>query len=331
MTHQVTNLKSGNTFTVSDTTVLQAALDAGLNYPYGCRNGFCGRCKAHIAGGKIHYKGDIPPGIREDELADFALLCQCFADSDLEINIDELVPEVRVSTFAAQITEVVMLNHDVVKLVLTTETAVKYLSGQYVDIGYSSAEHTFEPRAFSIANQSGSNTLEFHIRVIAGGEFTTFLAQHLPVGEQVEVTGPKGDFYLRNTNDKDIILVAGGTGLAPVKAILEELKANDDPRNITLYWGVRDMGDIYFDFTTLAGSENITYIPVLSQPSADWKGRTGYVHSALLEDITDFGNYAVYTCGPPVMVEAVATACSEHGLSKQNFYNDSFEFNTITN
>jgi CDP-4-dehydro-6-deoxyglucose reductase len=320
---QITNLSSQNTFNADNkTSILDSALKAGLNFPYGCTNGFCGKCKVEIISGEVEYPEGLPKGISQSEAENYALICKCVAKSDIEIKVDEITPEIRVKELSAEVVELNKLNHDVLKIVLKTPEKLAFLAGQYVEIGYGD----FAPRAFSIANKSGTDLLEFHIRIIKGGEFTNFLATNLQVGDIVKINGPKGDFYLRDDN-KDILLVAGGTGLAPVKAIIEELQARNDKRNITFYWGVRDEVDLYLDFATVLKDTQVKFTPVLSAGNNE-KYRSGFVHQAILEDIDDFTNYAVYACGPPAMVAAVANTFIEYKMDKDSFFNDSFEFNT---
>ena len=229
----------------------------------------------------------------------------------------------KITTNNAIVGELTKLNPDVIKVVLITDKKINFLAGQYFDIKYKG----FEYRSFSIANMPGTNQLEFHIRLIDSGEFTHFIFEKLKLGDSVKINGPKGDFYLRD-GDKDILFVAGGTGIAPIKSIIEGLIASKDKRNITFYWGVRNECDLYSNlpkkWQQLA---NITYIPVLSE-NQKWQGKSGFVHNAILEDIDNFNNYSVYACGPPIMAESVATSFVTKGMKKDHFYSDSFSFNS---
>ena len=327
----VLNQVSGKSFqSTGEAPVLDDALAHGLNFPYGCQNGFCGKCKAVILNGEIKYDGDVPPAITEEDLdANMALLCQCRAKSDLYINVDELddLANIEVRSLPCRVEEINRLNHDVIQIILKIPGAqsLQYLAGQYIDLEHSD----FEPRAFSIANAPvNSNLIELHVRLVKDGLFTNFIFSTLSEKTILRIEGPKGDFFLREESDKPVVLIAGGTGFGPIKAIVEHLLAIGSQREVHIYWGVRAEEDIYSHLPSEWADkfENIRFVPVLSEANGPWQGERGFVHETVMQNFADLSDYEVYACGPPVMVRAVATGCLENGLSKKSFYSDAFEY-----
>jgi CDP-4-dehydro-6-deoxyglucose reductase len=223
------------------------------------------------------------------------------------------------------------LNHDVVRLILKIpgSQSLQYLAGQYLDI-----EHPdFEPRAFSIANAPvNSNLLELHVRLVKEGQFTNFVFNTLTEKTILRIEGPKGSFFLRDESDCPIVFIAGGTGFGPIKAIIEHLILMNSTRTVCLYWGVRTEQDFYLDLPSewREKHDNISFIPVLSEPDSSWRGQSGFVHEVVMKDFEDLIDYEVYACGPPVMVKAAAKGCIENNLKKENFFSDSFEYANVS-
>jgi CDP-4-dehydro-6-deoxyglucose reductase len=327
----IENQVSGKVFrTDGDSSILDDALIHGLNFPYGCQKGFCGKCKATIIEGEVGYEGDIPNGITPEEVAEgMALLCQCRAKSDISLVINELdsVADIEVRNLPCKVESIKRLNHDVTQILLKIpgSESLQYLAGQYVDL----IHPNFEPRAFSIANApTNSSLIELHVRQIENGKFTNFVFNELEEKSLLRIEGPKGDFFFREDSKKPVILVAGGTGLGPIKSIIEHAIANKLNRPMYLYWGVRDEVDLYIDLPAQWANEydNIKFVPVLSEPNDAWQGRTGFVHESVLSDFDDLTGYEVYACGPPVMVKAAAKTFVEQGMIKDNFFSDAFVF-----
>lgn len=327
----ITNQVSGKTFQTDDnSSILDSALANGLNFPYGCQKGACGKCIATIIEGEVGYSGDIPSGISPQELADgMALLCQCMAKSDVELVVTELdsVAGIEVKTLPCMVDSICHLNHDVTKVLLKIPKpqSMQYLAGQYIDL----IHPDFEPRAFSIANApDNSGMIELHIRLVENGKFTQFIFKHLQARTLLKLTGPKGSFYFREDSKKPVILVAGGTGFGPVKAIIEHAIKTGISRQIYLYWGVRDKVDLYMDlpYQWADTHNNIHFVPVLSEPNKAWQGKTGFVHQSVLADFEDLTGYEIYACGPPIMIKSVADTFTEQGMIKDNFFSDAFEF-----
>ena len=164
--------------------------------------------------------------------------------------------------------------------------------------------------------------------MVEDGQFTNFIFNSLTEKTILRIEGPKGDFFLREESNKPVVLIAGGTGFGPIKAIVEHLIAIESQRTIHIYWGVRAEEDIYSNLPAEWADEfeTISYVPVLSETNGAWQGEKGFVHEVVAQDFADLSDYEVYACGPPVMVRAAASGCIEKGLSKKNFYSDAFEY-----
>ena len=334
MSHQVTIQPSGHTFTVSGgETILGAAIEAGFNLPYGCRNGACGACKGRVLEGEI-YQGDYQGNaMTEAEQADGqALFCCALPLTDLVIECREVVDSngIRPRIMPARVQKMEKLSHDVMALYLKlpSNERMQFMAGQYVDFLLKDGKR----RAFSLANAPHSDELlEMHLRLIAGGEFTRYVFNEMPEKAILRLEGPFGSFYLREDSDKPIIFVAGGTGFAPIKGIIEHMLHHHTQRRIILYWGARTLQDLYMPELPEQWKQayaGFSYIPVLSEPlvSDNWHGRTGLVHAAVLADHADLSGYQVYCCGAPQMVETAHVEFQQHGMPEDEFFSDAFTY-----
>jgi len=255
----VLNQVSGKSFQSNgEVSVLDGALSHGLNFPYGCQNGFCGKCKAVILNGEIEYDGEIPSAITEEEVeANMALLCQCRAKSDLYIAVDELdaLANIEVRSIPCKVEEINHLNHDVIQIILKIPGAqsLQYLAGQYLDLEHSD----FEPRAFSIANAPvNSNLIELHVRLVEDGKFTNYIFNSLAEKTILRIEGPKGDFFLREESEGPIIMIAGGTGFGPIKAIIEHWSLLTQ-KELFICIGALEMKRIYIQNFRVSGLKNL--------------------------------------------------------------------------
>lgn len=334
MTCKVRIATSGHEFLVEDgESVLDAALRQGLSLPYSCRGGSCGSCKGKVVAGEIHYPHGTPPGLGIAEQATgMALFCQARPRSDLEIEVREprSAAEMLVKKLPARVVKKEFLAPDVVRLYLKLPSAerLQFLAGQYVDFVLADGRH----RSFSLANAPHDDQfLELHLRHVEQGEFTEYVFERMKEKDMVRIEGPYGDFYLREDSSRPMIFVAGGTGFAPIKGIVEHAFAAKVTRPMHFYWGARARVDLYLDALPrqwAATHPHFGYTPVLSAPAAQdqWQGRTGYVHEAVVADHPDLGGYDVYAAGPPVMVRAARDAFIACGLPQQRFFSDPFEF-----
>ncbi len=327
----IENQATGKIFrTQGDDSILNDALIHGLNFPYGCQKGFCGKCKATIIEGEVGYDGDVPNGITPEEVAEgMALLCQCYAKSDVSLVVQELdsLADIEVKSLPCKVQSIRHLNHDVTQVMLKIPGAesLQYFAGQYIDL----IHPDFEPRAFSIANApTNASLIELHVRLVEGGKFTHFVFNKMEEKSLLKLEGPKGDFFFREESKKPVILVAGGTGFAPIKSIVEHAVITKLKRQIYIYWGVRDECDLYMDLPQQWAEtyDNIHFVPVLSESNEVWQGRTGFVHECVLADFEDLTGYEVYACGPPAMVKSTANTFVAQGMIKDNFFSDAFVF-----
>jgi len=334
MPHKVQLLPSNHKFIVENgESVLTAALRQGVNLPYGCRSGNCGTCKGHLQQGEIHYDVEHTSLTEEEKQHGIVLLCQAKANSDLVIEA-QVIPdseEVVIKKLPCRVMEKIMLCHDVVSLRLKIPTIEKfaYLAGQYIDILLPDGRH----RSFSIANAPHTgDSLELHIRVVEGGEFTNHLLNDIEVKTILRIEGPHGQFYLHEESDRDIIFMAGGTGFAPIKSIIEYAITHNIERQMYLYWGVRSREDLYMNNLArmwASDFKHIHYIPVLSDAvnNENQDVRTGYVHEAIANDFPQkLANFDIYASGPPAMVEAGRIVFELNGLPAEQYYSDAFEF-----
>jgi len=316
-------------------TILDAALRCNHTIPYGCRNGACGSCMGKLVSGKIHYedRGSLKALGKIDEGAGEVLLCQAIADTDVEIAVHEVeqVGKIEIKKLPSRVVKLEKLCHDVmlVGLKIPEKDRLQFLAGQYLNFILRDGRR----RSFSMANAPHDDELlELHIRYVAGGHFTEQVFNKMKEKDLLRIEAPLGTFFLREDSNAPLLMVAGGTGFAPIKAIIEHALHTGSTRPIHLYWGVRAKQDLYLHDLAQGWAdahEHISYTPVLSEPDAEdaWTGRTGFVHEAVLADYADLSDYEVYSCGPPVMITAVRdNFVEQRQLNPEHFYADSFDF-----
>lgn len=328
---KVTIQSNGQAFEVKPSqTVLEAALENGINLPYGCRNGLCGSCKGKVISGKVMHDDYLGTTMTDEELAaGNALFCCARPLEDLVI--DARLPTeagIKPRILPARVTKKELLADDVMALHLQLPSSerLQFLPGQYIEFLLKDGKR----RAFSIASAPHTEFgLELHLRLVKGGEFTEYVFSELQEKAILRLEAPFGSFYLREDSDKPIIFAATGTGFAPIKGIIEHMLYSDIQRPMTLYWGGREPADLYMDALCKRWAEHVptfNYVPVLSKPEVDWEGRTGYVQQAVTEDIADLSKYEVYVCGLPNMVEDAQKHFAAHGLDQGAFFSDAFTF-----
>ncbi|MBL8541388.1 MAG: cytochrome b N-terminal domain-containing protein [Betaproteobacteria bacterium] len=313
-------------------TLLDAGLREGISLPYECRNGGCGVCKATITYGTVDYGAHQESVLTaEEKQAGKALLCCATALSDIEL---EYVPTVApggiaAKTYVATVVEMKRLSHDVMQVFLRLPQGERlaFYAGQYINVLLDDGAK----RSFSFATAPHVHDLiELQIRLMPGGRFTTHVFSEMKVGDQVRFEGPLGAFFLREDSTKPIIFVAGATGFAPVKSMVEHAFHTKLKRKMILYWGVRSLRDLYLgDLAAQWAKEhpNFTFVPVLSEPAPEdhWSGRTGLVHEAILQDFPDLSAHQVYACGSVAMVEAAHPAFVSRGMSEHDCFSDAFK------
>ena len=328
MTTTVTIRDSGHQFTVEDNeTILDAAIRQNVGLPYGCRNGRCGSCAADLVSGDVTYYGR-PPAL-EDLPAGKCLPCQGFAASDLTLAVREAesAADIEVRILPCRVHAVDHLAHDVVRLLLKLPDGqrLQFLAGQYIDFLLADGRR----RAFSIANAPHDDAfIELHIRHVDGGSFTDWVFSQMKERTILRIQGPLGTFTLDEQSERPMLFMGGGTGLAPLKGQIEHAFQTGIDRPMHLYWGVRSRRDLYLELPEDWARErqHFAYIPVLSEPDADWSGRSGWVHEAVLEDIENLADYDLYMAGPPQMIAAARAAFIAAGMPETQMHYDSFEY-----
>ncbi|MEW9898813.1 CDP-6-deoxy-delta-3,4-glucoseen reductase [Chitinivorax sp. PXF-14] len=332
MSFKVTVKPSGHEFVVNEgETILEAALRESVMLPYGCRNGACGACKGRVLDGRVSHTSYAESSLTAAELASgISLLCSARPETDVVIESKEIgaIKDIQVKNLPCRVEKIEKVSHNVAVLYLKlpVNERLQFLAGQYIDIVMKDGKR----RSFSLANAPHDDGfLQLHIRHVAGGTFSEHVFHTMKPKEILRFQGPLGSFFLREESAKPVVFVASGTGFAPVKGIVEHMIRHDIKRPTTIYWGAYNLSDIYMHELPQQWAKDhphIRYVPVLSDPlpADNWAGRTGFVHVAVAEDIADFGNYQVYACGAPVMVEAAHKAFTAQGLDEGEFFSDAF-------
>ncbi len=335
MSFNITVQPSGRTFTAQpDEALLAAAIRQGIGLPYGCKDGACGSCKCKKLEGTItqgtHQLKALSP---EEAEQGFMLTCCAVAHSDVVIESRQVTDESAfpIKKMPVRVNSLAKASHDVmlVRLQLPASDVFKYHAGQYVEFLLRDGAR----RAYSMANaphtQLETPGVELHIRHTPGGKFTDHVFSAMKEKEILRIEGPFGSFYLREESTKPMVLLASGTGFAPIKAMIEHMQLKRISRPAVLYWGGRRPADLYMHdwvLAKVAELPNLRYVPVVSDalPEDAWTGRTGFVHNAVLQDMTDLSGYQVYACGAPIVVDSAQTAYIAAGLPEDEFYADSF-------
>jgi CDP-4-dehydro-6-deoxyglucose reductase, E3 len=337
MTYTITLQPSGHTYEVpEDKSILHAGLGAGFAMPYSCQQGVCRSCRGKIVAGKVDYGMVHPQYLPDsDKEKGYALLCQARPLEDCTIEVRELdglagiVPKMipcRVMKLAKPAADVAIMN-----LRLPMNENMRFLAGQYVEFILKDGKR----RAYSIANPpkiEGVIDVELHLRHSPGGVFTDHVFGAMKERELLRFEGPLGTFYLREDSAKPIVLLASGTGFAPIKAICEYAfaKGVNKTRPMTLYWGCRTKADLYMldvPSAWAAQHENFRFVPVVSDATAacQWTGRTGFVHRAVMADFPDLSGHQVYACGAPIVIDSARADFTKLcKLPEDEFFADSF-------
>lgn len=307
-------------------SILDAGLLSGVPLPYSCRTGRCSSCKCKVAKGtSTSLLGES--GLTNEEKAQgWILSCVRSATSDMTLEVDDLggVALPQVKTLPSRIHALQKLAPDVVKVVLRLPPSSDFqlIPGQYIDVIGPGGMR----RSYSLANANAASKLvELHIRAVEGGAMSEYWFNQAKVNDLLRLNGPLGTFFLRDVAGLDLILLATGTGIAPVKAMLEglpDVPTERAPRSITVLWGGRNPSDLYFDAKTLPGAQR--YVPVLSRCNEDWPGARGYVQNVLLTLQPELSNAAVYACGSDAMIHSAKKILTEAGLPERRFYSDAF-------
>ncbi|MCA6112945.1 2Fe-2S iron-sulfur cluster-binding protein [Bradyrhizobium cenepequi] len=331
MTFSVTVAEHGVSFPCeSREFVLDAAERAGYTMPSSCRKGVCNTCEAGLLDGEVDQRGRGRRTAKEGA----ALMCRSRPRSDVTIKPKrfEKIDIFRRKVIPAKVYRLAKPAHDVTIVTLRFPIGLRapFKAGQYLQVLMEDGDR----RNFSLANPTRDNdAAELHIRHVAGGKFTQEFLPKLAVGDPLRIEVPFGDFFLRES-ERPVVLLASGTGFAPIKSIVETAIHRRSTRPIHLYWGARRREDIYLEQLPTKWAANLSWFeftPVLSEPTAAWTGRTGLVHDAVLEDHQALAGLDVYACGNPMMVSAAQRDFTEtHGLPEAQFFADAFVESSAT-
>ncbi|MEQ8354379.1 MAG: 2Fe-2S iron-sulfur cluster-binding protein [Kiloniellaceae bacterium] len=307
-------------------TILDAALDSGVPFPHGCRTGECGTCKCLLLSGDVtmkNYDSEVLSG--PEKAAGFVLACRARPRSDVHVawlggavSIDLPVRRLR-----AQVTNIEQVSPIIKRLYLWPEEPLQFAAGQFARLKFAD----LPARAYSMANTPGEEALEFHIRLIPGGQASDHIASHLKVGDEVQLEGPYGSAHLRPQNDSPLVLVAGSSGLAPAKSIVRTALHGQPDRKVHLYFGVRNEAHVYDESELkllVSRYENFRLETVLSEPDSETDRRTGNLAEVVSSDLASHRSAQFYMAGPPEMVNAVALAMAEFGIDREQIHADPF-------
>lgn len=336
MSFQIVVQPSGRQFsTLAEETILAAGIRQGIGLPYGCKDGACGSCKCRKISGELKMAEYQAKALSPEELAQgMVLTCRAMALSDVVLESKQVVDvgAFAVKKMPVRVQSLEKLSSDVMRVQLQLPAAepFQFHAGQYVEFLLRDGSR----RAYSMGNAphtlvAGAPSIELHIRHMPGGKFTDHVFGAMKEKEIQRVEGPYGSFFLREDSQAPMVLLASGTGFAPIKALMEHMQHKNIQRPTRLYWGGRRPADLYLHDWVLAQlpkMPNLSYIPVVSDalPEDAWTGRTGFVHRAVLQDTPNLSGYQVYACGAPIVVDSARQDYVANGLSEDEFFADSF-------
>lgn len=308
------------------TSLMDAALAGGITLPYSCKTGRCSTCKCKVIAGETQALQDEIGLTTAEKAEGWILSCVRTAITDVVMEVEDLgdvvLPEAK--TLPCRIKSLEKLAPDVLRVLLRLPPTSDFgfIPGQYIDlIGPGGLR-----RSYSLANASyAEKQLELHIRAVNGGAMSLYWFDQAQPNDLLRLNGPLGTFFLRNVSGLDLVFLATGTGMAPVKAMLEalcDLADEQQPRSVTVLWGGRTPEDLYLDMERIPG--NFNFVPVLSRADVQWTGARGHVQQSLLSIFPDLANAAVYACGSNAMIQSAKTSLTQAGLPAHRFYSDAF-------
>jgi len=305
-------------------TILSGAQKENIILDHSCKTGRCQTCKAKVVAGTSYAAVDEIGLTDLDKSNGYILTCVRRPTSDLTLAIEDLSAYAleQVKTVPSKIDFLSKIASNVIELHLRIppNASFRYLSGQYVNIIKGDYK-----RSYSIASTSSASNLVFYIKKYEGGRFSTYLFNEAKINDLLRIEGPIGTFFYRPTSKKNIIFLATGTGIAPVKAILEQLDENNTEvkdKNIYLFFGGRTGEDLFWQpkFKNI----NVHFVPVLSRSAAEWKGEKGYVQDSVISKGIDLSDSVLYACGSENMIHDSMALFLKNGLSEDLFYSDAF-------
>jgi phenol/toluene 2-monooxygenase (NADH) P5/A5 len=335
MSYQLTIEPLGQTVAVEEgQTILDACLRAGVWLPHACGHGLCGTCKVQTGGGELEHGAASPFALMDFERDEGkCLACCATVQSDLTIEADiDPNPDAQclpLMDYQARVTRIETLTPTIKGVFLEIEhgDALRFQPGQYVNV-WLAGEAT--PRAFSIACAPSAREIELNVRLVPGGKVTSYVHDGLRVGEQVMLSGPLGRFFVRKSDPRPLLFIAGGSGLSSPRSMVLDLLESGDTRPIRLIQGARTLDELYYraEFEQLAARHpNFEYLPVLSSEPQEspWTGARGYVHELAVQRFgQDFRGWRAYLCGPPPMIEASIAALMQGRLFEKDIFTEKF-------
>jgi CDP-4-dehydro-6-deoxyglucose reductase, E3 len=331
--HTVRIIPHGRSISVPEQLpVLAAAQLAGLPLPHSCRSGRCGSCRARLLSGRIEYPAGPPLGLSAQEREEgYVLLCQALARSDLVVEARPVqsAATAEIKTLPSRIARRVPLAPDVMQLLLRVPAveSLEFLAGQYLDVLLEGGQR----RSYSVANAPNAGSqFELHVGHVAGGVFSDQVFGSLREGALLRIEGPLGRFTYQGGPGPQLF-IAGGTGFAPIKAMLGQALAEESAAELHLYWGARASAGIYEEALVrdwAARQPRLKVHTVLSAAPASGAHRAGWVHEAVLADHPDLAGFAIYAAGPPALIDAVRQSFPGQGADPQRLYLDSFDYAT---
>lgn len=306
-------------------TLLEAALEAGLDYPFSCGAGSCTTCKTKLIQGEYKDLSDMSLVLTEDDMKKgYILACQAIPKSDLIVTLE---PD-ESKEFSGEVSGYRKLTHDIVEVKIKLAEKIRYTAGQYADLAVSGVKGS---RSYSFASAPGAGggnvEVTFHLRLVPGGEMTTWFHEKDRTGEKVKLRGPRGTFGWREQKS-NLLCIAGGSGMAPIKGMLEDAAQKKMTKRIVYLFGARTNADLYAleDMDKLAQQLKLEFVPVLSHEDAgsSWKGARGFVTEFIDKQSLDFADTAAFLCGPPPMIDAAIAKLNELGIGNQDIFFDKF-------
>ena len=322
---QITTTENKLISSADGEVILDSAMKANLVFEHSCKTGQCGVCKTTLLSGEVKEVQQQISLLEKDKANNQILTCCCSPVTDILIDAQDLsaLHGIEVKTLPVKISDITFLTEDIVKIVLRfPPTAhVKFLAGQYVDISYKGIK-----RSYSISSSEQESGLSFIIKKVENGEMSEYWFNSAKEGDLLRIEGPKGTFFYRHeAKDKPTLMLATGTGIAPMLSILNTLdQQHEYVQNapIHLYWGNRTLDEFSQEFTF--SKLDVKVIKVLSKNSTQWSGQVGYVQDVALADLMDLNGYKVYACGSNVMIQSAKQLLTDNGLNSVDFHSDAF-------
>jgi phenol hydroxylase P5 protein len=336
MSYELTIEPLGRSIDVEEgQTILDAALRAGIYLPHACGQGYCATCKVCITDGEVDHGNASNFALMDYEREEGkALACCARLESDMtievEMDLDADARDIPVRDFSGVVSRIDTLTPTIKGIWITLDhgATLDFQAGQYVNLHL---PHELGHRAFSLASApSHGNEIELNIRLVPGGAGTSWIHQHLKVGDPITVSGPYGRFFVHKSAQLPSLFMAGGSGLSSPRSMILDLLEQGSPQPITLVYGARNQAELYYhqDFLDLAAQHpHFTYQPALSDEPADsdWAGFRGFVHEAAKAHFNnDFRGHKAYLCGPPIMIEACITTLMQGRLFERDIYTEKF-------